>query len=145
MESEFRQTLPRTFRAFAASLTVLQRQNKKLAEATQQLGNIMFDAYREFYGGFMAPERKGLWEESNRIAMKIMRTFNPASKASGEKVSKEMQAFARQNLLLALLMYRVETIVEERPEQVLGMYEVYLRLVVLAAQLNTLVGLTKEK
>jgi len=145
MESEFRQTLPRTFRAFAASLTVLQRQSKKLAEAAQQLGNIMFDTYREFYGGFMVPERKGLWEENNRVATKIMRAFNPASKASGEKVSKEMQAFARQNFLLAMLMYRVETIVDDRPEQVLGMYEVYLRLVVLAAQLNTLVGLTEKQ
>jgi hypothetical protein len=89
MESEFRQTLPRTFRAFAASLTVLQRRSKKLAEAAQQLGNIMFDTYREFYGGFIVPERKGLWEENNRIATKIMRAFNPASKASGEKVSKK--------------------------------------------------------
>jgi hypothetical protein len=141
MESEFRQTLPRTYRAFVASLAVLQRQSKKLAYATQQLGNIMFDTYREFYGGFVVPERKGLWEQNNRVATKIMRAFNPASKASGEKVSKEMQAFARQNLLLAMLMYRVETIVDDRPEQVLGMYEVYSRLVVLAAQLNTLVGL----
>jgi hypothetical protein len=42
-------------------------------------------------------------------------------------------------------MYRVETIVDDRPEQVLGMYEVYLRLVVLAAQLNALVGLTEKQ
>jgi hypothetical protein len=144
VESEFRQTLPRTCRAFAASLTVLQRQSKKLAHATQQLGNIMFDVYREFYGGFSQPERKGLWEENNRKATQIMRTLNPASKASGEKVSKNMQAFARQNILLALFMYRVESIVEEHPEYELCLYEVYLRLVVLAAQLNTLVGLTTE-
>lgn len=145
VESEFRQTLPRTYRAFAASLTVLQRQSQELAYATQQLDNLMFDIYREFYGGFLQPERKGLWEENNRKATQIMRTLNPASKISGEKVSQNMQALARQNTLLALFMYRVESIVEEHPEYEFFLYEVYLRLVVLATQLNTLVGLTEKQ
>jgi hypothetical protein len=78
------------------------------------------------------------------------RNENHARVQSGQqgerrKSIKKMQAFARQNLLLAMLMYRVETIVDDRPEQVLGMYEVYLRLVVLAAQLNALVGLTEKQ
>jgi len=144
-EAEFRRTLPRTQRTFVASLTVLQRRNKDLAFATQQLGNFMFDIYHKFYGSFLLPERKGLWEENNHKASNIMRTLHPANKTRDEKAAQNLQAFVRQNILLGRLMYSAEKMAEANPERELCLYEICLRLATLAAQLNTLVGLAKAK
>jgi len=142
LSKEFRQTLPLTHKAYFAKLLAVAEQNQLLYQLAFELGGTMFDIYRRFYEGFSQPEQEGNWEKNSR---KIRQLLQPQSGMSEENAVENIRGFVQQDSLMALFMLKVEAFVFKYPETKPLRAAVFANLAVLAAQLNELVGLMKEK
>lgn len=88
LSKDFQETLPLTHKAYFARLMALSQQNQLLYQLAFELGGTMFDIYHKFYGGFWLPERKGLWDENNLKASKILRTLHRRARPTMKKRRK---------------------------------------------------------
>jgi len=115
ISKEFAQTLPITHKDFNVSLGLLSKQDQAMNLLTLKLGFMMFDMYRRFYGGFARPEREGVWLEKSRAALQMMLTWDPESGVSQDRQVEMMRGFVQQNMLMALLMLKVEAETKDDP------------------------------
>ncbi|MCI0695171.1 hypothetical protein L0337_24575 [candidate division KSB1 bacterium] len=143
VSKEFEQAFPVIYKAYVSSLAPIQHQNPLFAQLAFELGMMMFDAYRAFYGGFLQVEREGLWDEM----VKRMAQITPkASSGVGIAHATEiMRRFVKQDSLIALCMLKVEAFVYLHPEAKPSYTEVFACLTVLATVLNKLVELPKKE
>ena len=143
VSKEFKQALPITYKAFVSSLVPIQNQHALLAQLAFELGMMMFDVYRTFYGGFLHAEREGLWDEMIEKIAEITRKSSKGMRI--ENTTEMIRRFVKQDSLIALCMLKVEAFVFIHPEAKPSYTEVFACLTVHAAQLNELVGLSNKK
>jgi hypothetical protein len=142
---EFEQTLPITHKAFTSGLSVLKKMSPEMTVLAFELGMLMFDIYRRFYGGFAKPEREGLADGKYGEALQIMMTWEPESGVSRAKQLELLHGFFKQSMLMGFFTLKIRTFTDENLEEKPYLTAVLMHLAVLAAQLNTLVGLVEEK
>jgi hypothetical protein len=145
ISKEFEQTLPITYKTFTSGLSLLKKMSPEMTVLALELGMLMFDIYRRFYGGFAKPERKGLADEKCGEALQIMMTWEPESGVSRAKQLELLHGFFKQSVLMGFFTLKIRDFTDEHPEEKPYLTAVLMHLAVLAAQLNILVGLAEEK
>ena len=141
LAKEFQKELPETYDCFLTTLSILKTRDSKMNSLAEQLGGLMFDMFRDFYGGFSQPERKGRYLELAREAVRITLTWEPESGVGQDEQTSITRNFIKQNLLMALLLLKVEAVTKGYPQGRPYFSQIFIHLSVLAAQLNELVGM----
>lgn len=141
---KFEQTLPLTFKDFISAMPLLRKLSPGMADLEFNLGALMFELYRRFYGGFANPEREGLGDEKCREAVQIMLTREPESGVSRAKQTELLHGFFQQSVLMGFVTLQLRNFTDEYPKEKPYLTAVLMHLAVLAAQLNTLVGLPEK-
>ena len=145
VKADFRKTLPQTFETFLDGVKALCRLDEPMAELAEEMGLFMFAIYRAYYGRFSRTEREELWEEKTRKIIEIMLAEDTKNGVGDDTKKRQVRGYVKQNTLMGFLLAQMRLALRDYPEGESHYSQVFVILAILAAQLNELVGLVKEK